>query len=196
MPKVTNKIPTDIKPYEFHGLNLQWDGHKQWNGDCPFCGRDEKFSVNQDSGLYRCLICATGTKKGGGNSLVFIRKLHEIAMSETTERDYDLLASERGLEVSGLIKWGVCKSPILDDWMVPGYNHEGKMTTLYVKKGKVLYPTPTMGPGIFGGGLYDSSKVVVDLCEGPWDGIALDLAFGEATEYPGFSPQKTYLAFK
>lgn len=46
-------------------------------GDCPFCGRDNKFSVNREDGRWRCYVCQEGSDKGGGNALTFLRLLWE-----------------------------------------------------------------------------------------------------------------------
>ena len=171
MPRVDN-TPESLKPYTFHGVDLQWrDRDTHAKGECPFCGREGKFMVDLSSGLWRCLVCAEGTSRGGGNPIVFLRLFHELCWSDNG--DYLALAKDRRVDVSTLMKWGVCRSSLTDDWMVPGYNEAGALMTLYVRKQGTLYPTPTMGHAVFGGNLYDGSKPIVDVAEGPWDGMAL-----------------------
>lgn len=57
MPNVVDK-PEKLKPYLFHGVNLNWTSGQQTGeatGQCPFCGREDKFTVNIETGQYRCL---------------------------------------------------------------------------------------------------------------------------------------------
>src|SRR4051812_33530074 len=98
MPKVVDK-PDTLRPYLFHGLDLMWrDGGEQATADCPFCGRSGKFSVNIQSGEWRCFVCNEGEDKGkpirGGNAIVFLRKLQEY--SANPDAPYTELASNRG----------------------------------------------------------------------------------------------------
>ena len=61
-------VPEKLRPYTFHGVELDWHGKEDAIGDCPFCGRERKFRVNVKTGLFRCLVCSEGSAKGGGNS--------------------------------------------------------------------------------------------------------------------------------
>lgn len=170
MPRVD---PEPLRPYIFHGIDLQWNPNdRQALADCPFCGRENKFSVNIETGQWRCFVCAEGTEKGGGNALIFLRKLHGLSWGLVTSSEA-VLAEDRGVDIETLRAWGVSQSSLTDDWMVPGYNSEGNLMTLYVRKQGTLYPTPTMGHAVFGGNLFDTSKPIVDVAEGPWDGMAL-----------------------
>ena len=55
----TDNKPDRLRPYEFHGVGLTTRG-KHAVGDCQFCGKEGKFSVEVDTGLWRCLVCGTG----------------------------------------------------------------------------------------------------------------------------------------
>lgn len=76
---IQSTTPTDAtRPYTFHGVQLTpRGGHAV--GDCPFCRKEGKFSVDVVTGLWRCWVCGSGTASGGGNALTFIRLLHEQA---------------------------------------------------------------------------------------------------------------------
>lgn len=168
-----------VKPYVFHGVNLEESpGNKHATGDCPFCGREGKFSVVVETGLWRCLVCGEGSEKGGGNIYTFIRVLHSKSAEGT--KDYsDLRKSRKLLFDETLQKWGVVKSIIDGAWLVPGYNPEGKLSQLYRyvldrESGKHrLLATPEMAHGIHGVNLYESRKGEIYLTEGPWDAMAL-----------------------
>lgn len=74
-----NTRPDPLRPYIFHGVQLASKGSHAV-GDCPFCKHEGKFSVDVVTGLWRCFVCGAGTTSGGGNSLVFLRLLHEQSM--------------------------------------------------------------------------------------------------------------------
>ena len=67
-----NQVPDGLRPYIHHGVDLTVRGG-HGVGECPFCFTAGKFSVDVDSGLWRCFVCGEGTDKGGGNALVFLR---------------------------------------------------------------------------------------------------------------------------
>lgn len=181
MPEVV-KVPEKLKPYLFHGIDLQYrDGAKEAVGECPFCGR-EKFSVVIETGLWRCLVCNEGKETGklikGGNSYIFIRALQEHSLPLTGE--YDTLSDDIGLfRPATLHTWGICRSLITRDWLVPGYGADGHLNQLYryVHSDKeqrwLLMPTPTHGHQLHGVSIYDKAKPIAYLCEGWKDGLAL-----------------------
>lgn len=182
IPEATDVEPKGLKPYLAHGLDLDNNDGKQAITECPFCGKENKFSVNMTTGVWRCFVCGEGNEKGGGNAHTFIRLLWDQALSYTKREDYEELATERRfLFWQTLKEWGVCKSPITDLWMIPGFNWEGKLTQLYrytrvtTPKGAkmLLLPTPELGHALHGVNLYDASKPRVDFTEGPWDGMSL-----------------------
>lgn len=190
MPKIgvqkvtetSDATPDTLKPYIFHGVQLEWrSGDKEAVGTCPWCDREGKFSVHIEKGTYRCLVCQEGTDKGGGNNYTMIRRLHKASMEiNASERAYKALAKDRGLlDWESLRKWGVVPSISTRDWLVPGYGPDGKMNQLYRyintgEKGMRLIPTPTMGHQIHSSDLWNENHSTIYVCEGPWDGIALE----------------------
>ena len=168
-------VPEKIKPYHFHGVRLDWHGKEDAIGDCPFCGREKKLRINVKTGLYRCLVCAEGSSKGGGNSYVFLRKLHE--MSVPLEHNWDDLVKDRGYVTSNALKaWECSYSPLTDRFMAPAYGADGKLNQLYVMrtvegKGRLL-PTPTHHHHLHGVNLHGNKPNVI-ICEGLWDSLAL-----------------------
>lgn len=163
-----------LEPYLSSGLDLSSSGDEA-TGECPFCGKPDKFSVNVKTGMYRCWSCATGTARGGGNAELFVEKLWEQFDQGTSK--YDSLARLRGLDAATVMQWGACWSPLLNCWMVPGYNAKGKVRQLYRYVGggnkHRLLGTTGLPHGLFGVNLYDHGKSTVYLCEGLWDAMAL-----------------------
>lgn len=166
-------VPQHIQAYVFHGLDLK-EG-KQWHGECPFCTK-QKFYVDPENGLWKCMVCGTGTHKGGGNVYTFLRELHKASKAT----GLDSLAKARGiLKTETLDAWGVRQSLVTNEYIIPGYSPDGKMNQLYrytqaSSDGKmVLWATPNLGHQLFGLNLFDHKKENVYVCEGPWDSMAL-----------------------
>lgn len=176
--------PEGLRPYEFHGVELSIKGG-HGVGDCPFCGKEGKFSVDIISSQWRCFICGGGTESGGGNALTFLRLLHATSVVTTTP-DFlaDVVSDRKLLNLSTVSSWGVCKSPIPPySWLIPGYNIEGRLDQLYrrvwTSKGYRLLPTPDIWPVGKSHALhlpvddFKPDRHNVYVTEGPWDGMAL-----------------------
>jgi hypothetical protein len=187
MPKTKQFVPDGLRPYAFHGLDLRVESRGEAIGDCPFCGREDKFTVNVETGQYKCWVCADGTDKGGGNPTIFVRHFWNICNDATD--DYNGLSRDRGIDFTALDAWGVVRSTITGDWLVPafGVDREIKQLYKYVRgyDRMLLLPTPTLGAGLFGIQNWGKDKAKVYLCEGPWDGAALWQALGGAKKENG-----------
>ena len=174
MPAVKTEAPRALQPYLFHGLQLDWHGSSsQAQGSCPFCDK-EKFFVSVETGQWDCKVC--GVK---GNAMTFLRQLWTECDKRTNGQTSEL-ASRRGLaHGTTLMEWGVVKSVVSGDWLVPGYGADGKLVQLYryVRDAKtkkmVLLATTGMSHGLHGVNLLDPGKPDVYVCEGPWDAMAL-----------------------
>jgi hypothetical protein len=186
-------VPEGIRPFRFHGVALSPHGAGgQWVGECPFCGKAGKFSVQAKTTQWRCFSCSQEGEPGqpGGNAQTFLRALWRVSdgLGAGTER----LAAERGLvHPDTPERWGVAQSCSTLDWLVPGYGPDGKLKQLYryvedpKRPGKrLLLPTPGLSPHeprhgfhcpIDGAGApcLGRGEGPVYLCEGPWDGMAL-----------------------
>ena len=172
MPVVQKDKPAALKPYLAHGVDLSYrDGDSEAVADCPWCGKERKWYVSAESGLWQCKVCLEQ-----GNAITFFRKLHE----ESSKEGLDELAETRGLLSSDSLEaWGAVRSVLIGEWLIPGYSPDEKLTQLYRyardwKTGKnALLVTPETNHGLHGVPLYDPKKPEVYLCEGCWDGIAL-----------------------
>jgi len=171
--------PENLRPYVFHGLELDWrEGDKQAVADCPWCGREGKYSINVATGKSRCWGCKSDGKKGGSNPILFIRQLWEESDKATKPDSYALLAKQKGLNPESLMRWGVCKSVLDGSWLVPSYGPDSSLCQLGryvpVRGGKrILLMTPGLSAGVFGLPFFDPEKSTLYVCEGCWDAIAL-----------------------
>lgn len=164
-------IPRNLRPYIFHGLDLVDAPDGETKGDCPFCGNDNSFYVNIEKGTAHCWSCtiSSETEKGGCNPVTFLRRLwtdsDKRTNGETTE-----FAKERGLLYPDtLTHWGVVRSTISRDWLIPGYNLEGALCQLYRRlrthERYELRPTPTLPHQMHGLPLFDKKKNTIYLHE-------------------------------
>lgn len=179
MPTIAKELPEQLRPYSFHGVELKSSSGDEATGSCPFCGAENKFSVNTETSLYRCWAGSCGVE---GNSVTFLRSFWELCRDETTDNEYDELCSLSGfMEPQSIKDFGVVKSILTDRWLVPGYNVDQKLVGLYKftkiksKEGKYVWkllPTPGMGHHLFNLHNYSAKKPIIDLCEGWRDGIA------------------------
>ena len=185
MPRLLKDQPESLRPYLFHGVGLTWsDNDKDATAECPMCGDDrDKFGVKIATGVYNCFHC--GAK---GNGTEFLKWLWKASDKATTS--YAEMAEERGLaNPDTLLHWGAVRSVFGGGWMIPGFTYEGSLKQLYKHaqvQGKTrLLPTPPktqLGHQLHGVNLYDSDKLTVFLCEGPWDAMALWEMLGLAKE--------------
>jgi len=176
MPRIA---PKNLRPFLFHGVDLSWeDGKEEALGNCPFCGRDNKFSVRIDSGQWRCFVCGTGSEKGGGNIMSFLRYLWEESDKATDGASKDLAVERKFLYPETVTHWGVCQSVSTGEWLAPGYGTDKKLHQLYkwsldVSSGKRrLFATPDCHHQIYGLNHWDETKQDVYICEGIWDAMA------------------------
>jgi hypothetical protein len=184
VPKIQKRLPETLQPYAFHGVDLNWaSGDKEAIGSCPFCGREDKFSVDIRTGRWQCFVC-----NATGNAPTFLRQLWDACDKATT--NYEELRLDRGLQyLDTLMQWEVVQSITTRNWLVPGFDAKGRLQQLYQRKqifskGDWYWrclPTPKVsqskankeGHRLHGVNLYDRDKSTVYLCEGPWDGMAI-----------------------
>ncbi len=177
MPQI-ERTPKHLRPYEFHGVDFHETDVEQAKADCVLCGREGKFVVKVETGQYRCLVCNEGNDKGGGNAIVFLRKLWE-ASDKATQSYSELEKSRKLLFPETLAEWGVCKSESTGDWLVPGYTTEGKLAQLYryvrdvQTKRMLLLCTSELPHQLHGTHLFSSKKAITYICEGWGDGTIL-----------------------
>lgn len=167
----SSDAPQKIRPYIFHGCELTIDS-VETVGDCPFCDKPGHFRVETKSGKFRCVRC-----EEKGNVYSFLKQIHHYSLQKTGNGDYQELAEQRGLEPYAIRDWGLARSFITGEWLIPGYNRKGRLGNLSrvvtSHDGKtIIMSTPTCKQHPFGTKLITSGHDIIDVCEGPWDGMA------------------------
>lgn len=172
--------PEQLRPYLFHGIDLDYGPNSvQALGECPFCRREKTFAVviREEKGKkfgFRCPACGKE-----GNSFIFIREFYQqcLADMENEEAAQKLCDSRGFLRTESVDAWGLIRSTVTAEWIVPGHNVDGALCQLYkyvqTKDGMKLLPTPTLNHYLHGMNLFDPNKSIIAICEGPWDAIAL-----------------------
>lgn len=175
MPKVVTTPPA-LKSLRFYGLDFQWrEGDTQATAECPFCGKD-KFSVEIDTSKCKCWKsdCAAAF---GLNSTSFVWLLYE--RSAALQQDYtELVADRRYLSGDELGRFGVARSILTGDWLVPGHDLSGKLKVVYryvtdLETGKRHLRCSGVKHQLAGMPLFDKTKDTTFVMEGFWDAVAL-----------------------
>lgn len=177
--ELEDELPDSLKVYSFHKIqNLRWERtNDDAYADCPFCDRAGKFGISIETTKYQCLVC--GAK---GNEYTFARSIWDLSLKSTNRKSYKSLVDDsKFLSEKCLLDWQIAKHILTDEWCVPGYNHEHKVTGLYrfvnmkTDEGwkRRLLPSPRLGHHLFGLNLYSEDKPNLAICEGWRDGIIL-----------------------
>lgn len=157
-----------MNPFEFHGVTTKKTGN-QLVADCIFCGADQRFFINPETSQWDCKVCHEK-----GNLYTFLQRL--LDNSDSSDESLQYLSESRNIELETLRQWGICLSPYTDEYLIPTYNAEGKLSNLYVYRtfeegGKsIVAGTPSINQQLFTLKTLDFTKVETTyICSGPWD---------------------------
>jgi hypothetical protein len=174
MPKI-KELPKSLRPFSAHGIDIDYvQDEDEAYAPCPSCGRsDRKFSINVDSSKFHCYICGLG----GAGAIDFLRWLWNE--SDKRSNDYTELSQQRRLlNAETPMHFGVCRSIITNEWIIPGFNAKVEIVQVYqyVKQfnGKwSAIATAEVGHGLFGVQLFDHKKPDLFVLEGWSDAAAI-----------------------
>jgi len=163
--------PPGLAVYSAYGVQFINQTGDEMRAECPVCQR-EKFYIHVENGLCNC-------KHGCDlrNPIDFIRWLWDASCLATGMKDYLPLCNHRSIEnPETLEQWGLCKSVLTGEWLVPAYTLEWKLQQLYRyvqnRKRTLLLPMSGLRHGLFGlGPLYKPAATAHYVCEGLWDGL-------------------------
>lgn len=88
---------------------------------CPFCEKENKFSVNVETSKGQCLSAHCGEQV---NHLTFLTKFHNAWLQETTISNYQELSKLRGISTKTLQQAKLAYDSYRERWLVP-YKHPG-----------------------------------------------------------------------
>jgi len=162
MAKARTSTPLDGFADHFIGLVPSSSG--QAVGDCPFCGKEDRFYVNMETGAWDCKVCSRS-----GSFLTFLEEMGKLNSERFRGSPALRLAKDRGLKVATFRAWRV-------GW-------DGRQFTVPVDICGKTYDLRRFRLGgktrattrgrVSLAGIMDPDSDTVWLLEGEWDGMAL-----------------------
>ncbi len=159
-----------LKGFVKHGVRFIGSSGNNSYGDCPLCGKERKFYVNPSNQMWDCKSCSKS-----GNFKTFLKEMSKEYTEEITQRSLSKLAENRGLPTLAFRNWEIGKSGT--SFTIPIKNEIGSIQDIRMYKlGQQIMGTPGCNSGMLGIDRLakDSNKKPVYICEGEWDGIAMD----------------------
>ena len=106
------KIPKILWPLVACGNEFTEGTGDQWVSGCPFCGKENHFYANPQTGQWDCKVCGES-----GNAITFLTKMAEQYAGEMRDSDWQRLARARGLPQKWLRRWPFPCPPL---WLIAG----------------------------------------------------------------------------
>jgi len=144
--------------------------------ECPFCAKENHFYLKATEGVFHCKRCDRG-----GNISDFLTEMHSRALKATTTEDWLRLKKKRGIASQTLKLHELAFDRGSGRWLIPFKNKKGEIINLQLYResdGRKTNLT-RLATGLYGlDRLSDDRNRILFLCEGPFDGIALDYHIG------------------
>tara|TARA_R100001086_G_scaffold248981_2_gene187294 strand:+ start:23807 stop:25852 length:2046 start_codon:yes stop_codon:yes gene_type:complete len=168
---IETKQTDKLRLYHSHGIQFTDKGGSQVTGDCPFCGKEEKFYVSKTKGMYHCKVC--GEK---GNGYTFLSKLIDQCKDETSDSQYRKFGKERGLSPAIMKRENLAYDSQTKRWLLPVWNGSESVANILtydnsLQKGKTR-STATCARHLYRANLI-AEEGPIYVCEGEWDALAL-----------------------
>ena len=163
-----------LRGFEGYGVTFSGKSGDQAYGNCPFCGKENKFYVSTVSSLWDCKVC--GRK---GNFKIFLSEVYKKSLDDMTEGFLRPLSADRKLPLKALHPWKLGR--VGSKYVLPIRDSKGIIQDLrtYII-GQKMKSTIGCNVGLMGleGLLKATSDTPVYICEGEWDGMALQWLLG------------------
>ena len=168
---IETKQTDKLRLYHSHGIQFTDKGGSQVTGDCPFCGKEEKFYVSKAKGMYHCKVC--GEK---GNGYTFLSKLIDQCKDETTDSQYRKFGKERGLSPAIMKRENLAYDSQTKRWLLPVWNGSESVANILtydnsLQKGKTR-STATCARHLYRANLI-AEEGPIYVGEGEWDALAV-----------------------
>lgn len=159
--------------FQAHGVKFKNSEDEQGIGDCPFCGRRDKFYVNPSNLLWDCKTCHKE-----GNFGEFLLRISDKNRENLRGDWLGRLKQSRGLATDTLRAWEVGFNPSTQEYTIPVYTISGgELTDLRrYKIGGACMSTPGASAGLVNVQALEAARgkdPIVYIGEGEWDGMAL-----------------------
>ncbi len=162
-----------------HGVEFT---HTTANGDrqadCPFCGKSSAFHLKPSTGQW---VCSSHPSVCGktGNHVTWLSQFTAFVAEITSAADFQKLSKERdGLPPDAFRRQQIGLNPLTGLWLIPSRNDRGSVQDVRRwRKGRKMMGTSGCRANLWGLHRLADPRYKswpVDLCEGEWDGAALD----------------------
>lgn len=178
---MSNQNISKTKLFISNGVKIQPgpDEDSNWVGNCPFCGKQSRFHVNPFKGVWDCKVCGES-----GNEISFLTKISEKFVNDISRADRKRLSKHRSIPSGILSKFEIGYNELLDCYSIPIRGESGAVKDVrrYDLKTKKLKSTAGCKLQLWGADRLKEAKSGsrVWLCEGEWDGMAMDWLLREA----------------
>ncbi len=174
------ELPEKLKPLLCHGVEISPRADGNWEGNCPFCGKQGHFFASARTGLWDCKICGKS-----GNAVSFLTDYAAQVFGTTTRSQWRDLVSARGIP-AGVLKRRKVSSDGNGTWLIPIYSEAGTVRDIRRWDGRTLKSTHGCKTHLFGADRLAKSRATarVWLCEGEWDAMAMDWLLRELGSDP------------
>lgn len=146
------------------------DGGNNTFGQCPFSGKENKFYVNTENGLWDSKV--TGQR---GNLVTFCRQFYDELANNTDAIDLKEVAKKKQLPTYILLDY-MAFNPLTGRFAIPYKNPLGEIVNIghYDVSSNRLMKTGTLSQTLLGlDELATSDSSTVFICEGEWDFFAM-----------------------
>ena len=172
----TDNIPESLKVYKLHGYDFSWsEGKTHAVGICPSCEK-RKFSIEVDTGRFKCLTCDIK-----GNKYTFLRLWHGLLLSVRTTSDIKKIIKLRdNIHSVDVIKQAQLCFNQQGEVLIPVQKPGGKQLVdlRRWKPGKATYSSPGCSSLYFF--QWNEEAETVYICEGDFDPLSLKVLLDRA----------------
>jgi len=167
-----------LKILDEHHIRANKEVGNQIITDCVFCGKEDHFYINKDKGLWDCKSC--GLKGNIPNILHRLASMYHKNLYETSNRKHlERLSADRGIPMSAFRSWLVGWDPIGRRYTIPIVNGKDSCCDIRLYKLKMKTRASAGSTQSLMNAHRIAKRRTIYLCEGEWDGIALEWLFGK-----------------
>jgi hypothetical protein len=166
----------ELKPFIQHGFKpVTMAGKDEAVGDCIFCNKPQRLYVNIINKTWKCQVCG---KEGGYQK--WLQQVQMFVTGNFKGTPMLDLCMDRGLGLNTFRKNKLGYNPHTREIVIPVWMMEGDgVYDLRFRRKKKMWSTSGNSVGLYNWQTLTSSVKTIWICEGEWDGLAMDEVFGK-----------------
>lgn len=140
------ELSKDLQSYEDLGVVFTESAGDERIAQCPFCGKQKHFYVNNKTAAFDCKRCGIS----GGKSK-FMELIYSDHLTATNDGHLIIYAAEKQIPLTALKAWGIAYDKNRGRFLFPYWDHTGKFCDIrYAKFGEKPKSTRGSEVGLFG----------------------------------------------